>query len=229
MPISRLQPLSSDIGWFRARVLRWFAEHGRTFPWREGGLGSYELVVAELLLQRTTANAVARFIPRFLERYPSWDRLDTADVKELEEQLRPIGLWRRRARALKELASAMVAANQIFPRERAAVEALPGVGQYMASAVLLLVHREPAPLLDSNMARVLERFFGPRGMADIRYDPWLQGLAMAVVACGEPVAVNWGVLDLAATVCRPRRPNCSECDLHPRCRFLTTSSGRSRP
>jgi A/G-specific adenine glycosylase len=106
-----------------------------------------------------------------------------------------------------------------FPRTREEIEELPNVGQYIANAILLLCHGEPQPLLDVNMARVLERFFGPRKLADIRYDPYLQSLARAVVNAKDPVIVNWAILDHASVVCKIARPLCSSCPVMGRCKF----------
>jgi A/G-specific adenine glycosylase len=88
--------------------------------------------------------------------------------------------------------------------------------------VLLFQHREAQPLLDSNMARVLERFFGPRTLADIRYDPYLQALAKAVVSCDRPIAMNWAILDFASLVCQ-NRPLCNACPVNRTCRFESRS------
>lgn len=96
---------------------------------------------------------------------------------------------------------------------------MPGISQYMASAVLLLCHGMPEPLLDVNMARVLERVFGERKLADIRYDSFLQELARSAVAGDDPVPVNWAILDLAATICLQAVPHCYECPLAEMCRF----------
>ncbi len=176
-------------------------------------------MISELLLQRTTASAVAQFLPRFITRYPSWRALDAADTKQLQTDLRPIGLWIRRASTLKQLASEMVIVGGRFPRKRGAIELLPGLGQYFASVVLLFIHKKPAPLLDTNMARVLERFFGSRQLADIRFDPYLQKLAHSVVECQQAVNVNWAILDLAAEVCRPAIPRCSDCPVRRHCLY----------
>ena len=200
-------------------MLGWFAMHGRRFPWRRRRSTVYGTMVAELLLQRTTATAVAEFLPSFLARYPSWKALDAADVDKIEADLRPIGLWMRRASSLKRLAEVMVRLGGRFPKERSELEELPGVGQYFASAVLLFVHRKPAPLLDTNMARVLERFFGSRQLADIRYDPYLQQLAQTVVDCQQAVNVNRAILDLAAEVCRPTIPRCPDCPVRKHCLY----------
>src|SRR5712691_1264230 len=81
------------ISWLRRRLLSWFARNGRSFPWREQGRVPYEVVVAEILLQRTTAAGVARAYSGFVERYPSWDTLAHAPLNNLEAALRPLGLW----------------------------------------------------------------------------------------------------------------------------------------
>ena len=68
------------------------------------------------------------------------------------------------------------------------------------------------------MARMLERYFGPRKLADIRYDPYLQALATRVVTCRDPAAMNWAILDLAATVCKIREPLCPDRPLRKGCK-----------
>jgi len=94
---------------------------------------------------------------------------------------------------------------------------MPGVGQYVANAVYLFCHRTAEPLLDATMARVLERYFGPRRLVDIRYDPYLQELARSVVAGNDAIDVNWALLDLGAMVCRPRDPLCEICPVARGC------------
>jgi len=146
----------------------------------------------------------------------SWQALAAASESELATVLQPLGLWRRRAQVLRPLSAALARANGRFPSERASIEALPGVGQYIANSILLFCHGSSQPLLDTNMARVLERYFGKRRLADIRYDPYLQELASRVVEHEDSASVNWAILDLAALVCRPR-PRCSECPLSRDC------------
>lgn len=227
MSLRRLQPPPELVTWFRGRCARWFKSHGRRFPWRESPQSAYRLVIAEVMLQRTTANAAAAFVPSFLAKYPSWNSLDSASLDELELALRPVGLWRRRAQALKALAAVMAGTGGKFPLQREALESLPGIGQYIANAVVLLVHRRPAPLLDSNMARVLERFFEPRQLVDLRYDPYLQELAATVVDCQESRQLNWAILDIAASICRARAPLCPDCPLRERCRYANIVSSDS--
>jgi A/G-specific adenine glycosylase len=202
---------------FACHVIEWFDENGRDFPWRRANQSLYRLVVTEILLQRTRAETVAGFYAEFFARFPSWRALSRATGLELERFLMPIGIWKRRANVLGRLSAEMVARGGRFPREYSEVRRLPGVGQYVANAVVLFRDGTPAPLIDGSMARVLERYFGPRKLADIRYDPYLQDLACRVVGWDDPRAVNWAILDLAALVCKVRNPACSECPLTRGC------------
>ena len=204
---------------FRSRLLAWYESNGRSFPWRRGSTTMYRAIVVEMLLQRTRAETVAAHFPGFIEEYPSWRALCGASLGRLRRHVQPLGLWRRRAISLKALAKEMSARNGRFPKSREEIEQLPGVGQYIANSILLLCHGRPEPLLDVNMARVLERVFGPRKLADIRYDPYLQSLAKKVVRCRSAREINWAILDLAATVCLPRRPRCQECPASSLCTF----------
>ncbi len=208
---------------FRQRILVWYRWNGRPFPWRHAK-SSYERIVAELLLQRTQAHTVASFYQEFIEAYPSWEILARATEEDLRTRLQPIGLWRRRARTMLALASVMVKRRGRMPASREELESLPGISQYLASSVLLLCHGKRVALVDVNVARVLERVFGDRHLADIRYDPYLQELAQRVVSAGDPVSCNWAMIDLASTVCVPTTPKCPTCPLSGVCRFAASGA-----
>ena len=213
------QPSLDRICCFRDCLLGWYEAEGRHFPWRRASASNYEKIIAEVLLQRTRAEVVATFFPRFLREFPSWKRLSTASEEQLQVFLQPIGLWRRRAASIQALAQEMAKRGGRFPRTREEIEKLPGIGQYIANAVLMFVYNQPQPLLDTNMSRVLERVFGPRKLADIRYDPYLQQLATSVVGCDAAADINWAILDLAAKVCSQRKPRCDVCPVRSICKW----------
>ncbi len=213
-------PAGLDVRWFRRQILCWFGRNARRFSWRRKGASTYERVISEALLQRTQAQTVDAYLPAFVRRFPSWSRLAEASNRELEEWLRPIGLWRRRAQSLLLLAREMHRRRGRFPATREEIEELPGVGQYIANAILLFTDRSAEALVDVNMARVVERYFGPRVLADIRFDPYLQQLAKRVVSGTDPVSVNWAILDLAALICKRDEPLCTVCPLRERCQFV---------
>jgi A/G-specific adenine glycosylase len=206
------------IHWLRRRLLSWFERNGRSFPWRDPDRTPYEVVVAEILLQRTTATAVTRAYAGFIERYPSWAALAHAPLDGLESTLRPLGLWRQKALAFQHLAQSVEEHGGIIPRTRAELERLPGIGPYTASAVLAIVHGRAEPLLDVNMARLLGRFLGPRGRTEAGPKRSLHVRALRLVSGKRSLEVNWAALDFGALVCRARRPRCPECPLRTRCR-----------
>jgi A/G-specific adenine glycosylase len=204
---------------FQLSLLRWWRSYRREFPWRRPRTPVYHKIVSEILLQRTRAETVAEFWPRFVSRFPGWRAIASSSVSELEIILRPIGLSRQRAPRLLALAGIMAARRGHFPVHRHQLLALPGIGQYISNSIMLFAHRLPYPLLDVNMARVLERNFGPRKLADIRYDPYLQALAARVASGSKSPQINWAILDLAALVCRSRNPVCQCCPLAQLCHF----------
>jgi A/G-specific adenine glycosylase len=214
----------SKILFFQEEILKWYKANNRKFYWRKKGLTNYQYVIAEVLLQRTKAETVAKFFPNFIKEFPNWKSLAAADVKRLEDYLRPVGLYTQRSVRLKKLAEEMVKRNGRLPKDRAELESIPFMGQYIANAVELIIFSQPSPLVDVNMARVLERFFGPRTMADIRYDPYLQKLSHRIVEHRSAKEMNWAVLDFAAGVCKARRPVCNICVLKLKCNYYGNTS-----
>ena len=206
----------------RADLLSWFTLNGRELPWRAPEASIFEKIVVEVLLQRTTANAVAGFYDQFFSRYPGWSELAAAQRSDLELFLKPLGLWRRRAESLLGLAAYAAENDGRFPRDPKDHEKIPAVGQYVSNAVMMFQHGRPAPLLDVNMARVIERFIRPRRLADIRHDPWLQSAAKWYARGTEVERANWAILDFAASICRPR-PLCPICPVRSRCTFFRAS------
>ena len=209
----------------RSDLLRWYALYGRTLPWRSESASIYEKICVEVLLQRTRAETVSRIYPVFFSRFKSWAEIAAADISELEQNFRPIGLWQRRARSIKGLAEYAAAHNGDFPADPEKLATIPGVGQYVANAILLFQHGQARPLLDVNMARVIERYIRPRRLADIRHDPWLQAAAHWLVRGDHPILVNWAALDLGSALCLPGNPRCAACQLETGCRKIITHLG----
>ncbi len=207
------------IEFFQNKILDWYEENGRHFPWRNKSATNYERIISEVLLQRTRAETVANFFPKFIKKYPSWKKLGDATEQELQEALKPIGLYKQRGTRLYKLAQEMKKRKGRFPVIRDRVEEMPMMGQYIANAYELFILEKPSPLLDVNMARVLERFFGERKLADIRYDPYLQELAQEVVDYPYSKEINWGILDFGSKICKKNEPKCDRCLLSDQCKY----------
>jgi len=208
-----------NISQFQQTLLDWYDTNGRHFPWRNKRLTQYQIIIAETLLQRTKAETVSKFYSQFIKDFPNWTSLANADTATIEQYLKPIGLYRQRAKRLKGLGLEMVKRKGKLPKDRTDLESIPFMGQYIANAVELIIHNKPLPLIDVNMARLLERYFGKRKMADIRYDPYLQHLSYKVVNHLRTKEINWSILDFAALICKARTPLCHLCPLQKNCLF----------
>lgn len=210
----------SQIAFFQENILKWFESNQRHFSWRRPSLTDYQIIISEILLQRTKAETVAKFYDKFLLTFPTWESLASANIEDIEKYLKPIGLYRQRASRLQKLAIHMLEQKGYLPTDRNQLEEISFMGQYIANAVELLVQKRNKPLLDVNMARVLERFFGPRKIADIRYDPYLQKLSELIVNHDKSKEMSWAILDFAALICKARKPLCEVCPISLYCLFF---------
>lgn len=214
----------SDIEYFQEKLLDWFQENGRTFLWRNKSATNYELIISEVFLQRTKAETVSKFLPNFFKKYSSWRQLGDATELELQEITKPLGLYKQRGSRLYKLAQELKRRKGRFPIERNQVAELPMMGQYITNAFELYILKKKSPLLDVNMARLLERFFGERKLADIRYDPYLQTLAYRIVDVKEPKILNWAILDYASLICKKNLPHCEGCKLCQSCHYYAVNN-----
>ncbi len=124
----------------REDLLGWFSRYGRNLPWRSARASEFEQICVEVLLQRTRAETVAAMYPAFFAQYKTWSDLADASIRELEENLKPIGLWRRRAISIKGLATYAAGHDGRFPTVPRELGEVPGVGQYVMNAILLFQH-----------------------------------------------------------------------------------------
>ena len=210
---------------FQHTLLNWYDTDGRHFPWRNKRLTQYQIIIAETLLQRTKAETVSKFYSQFIKDFPNWTKLAQADTTAIELYLKPIGLYSQRAKRLKMLALEMVKRKGKLPKDRPELESIPFMGQYIANAVELIIYKKPSPLVDVNMARLLERYFGKRKMADIRHDPYLQSLSFKVVNNIRSKELNWAILDYAAMICKAKTPLCTACELRLKCLYFNKLNG----
>lgn len=206
---------------FKRGIMRWFKENRRQFPWRKEDLSPYEVLIAEIMLQQTRAERVKEVYPQFIKRYPGWRELAEADIKKIEDSIRPLGLHRRRAQGVKKLAMSVMRSGAKNFHNLDDLTALPSVGIYIGRAVLVNCYGEPEAMLDVNMDRVLGRYFGSRRLADIRHDKELNDLARRLVNREAPREYNWAIMDFASLVCKSQNPDCSGCPISKYCRYNT--------
>lgn len=203
------------------RLLTWFAQNGRGFPWRQTS-DPFLVLLAEKLLQQTAArSSVVQAYQAIIVTYPTPQLLADADLGFLQSVVSPLGLPVRAqemincARTICEKHSGQV------PNDLKALKALPGVGEYIARAVLCFGFDQPIAVVDTNVARWLFRIHHidaelPSNPARHRE---LIELAQNHLPANNTKVWNWAILDLCAVVCVARTPNCFECPLKRACKY----------
>ena len=213
---------------FQAQLLGWFAEAKRDLDWRRTR-DPYRVWISEIMLQQTRVAAVLPYYRRFLARFPTVDALARARRETVLRSWAGLGYYSR-ARNLHRAAKEIVARHGgEFPRRIDDALALPGIGHYTAAAVLSIAYGEPHAVLDGNVARVLARLGAISG--DLRRPKRWRALAAAAngllaaqgaAAAGSPAtgSGNWNqaMMELGATLCTPRAPQCAACPVARWCR-----------
>jgi A/G-specific adenine glycosylase len=201
----------------RKRILRWFKSNGRNYPWRRTS-DPYEVLIAEMMLRRTTATAVLRVYPEFLVRYPDVGSLSHASHNEIEETIQTLGLQSQRASHLQRTAKLLVDKYDSKVSEALEyLESLPGVGRYVAAAVRNVAFSEPGPMVDGNIVHFLKRVFGIplSGMDDTIGWELMKRLGGKT----QHKDLYWGIFDLVALLCLRKEPRCTQCPLEKHCSF----------
>lgn len=216
---------SAKVTVFQQRVLAFWRSKGRKdLAWRITK-DPWQTVIAEVLLRKTTSRQVVDIFNKLGNLSP--EEIACMGDEELETILRPIGMYRVRARQLRLIAEAVAREGGAALESPGFLKNLPGVGRYIENAVLCFAFDERKPALDTNMIRVLQRVFGIKSnRSRVREDPRLWRFAEMLVPEEHCREFNWGILDLATAVCTARKPRCSDCPLREICSFSTeVSSG----
>ena len=201
-------------------MINWYDKHGRDYPWRNT-TDPFLILIAEILLRRTTASAVSRVFPDFIQRFGTPMDITQAQESTIAQALSSLGLQLLRAKQLKETASIIVQEyDGEVPQSDERLQSLPGVGVYIASAVRNFAYGESVPLIDGNMVHFISRVFGIQftGPSDAKAEEFVAQFG----GVHEP-KLYWGIIDLVATVCLRRNPRCGACTLSNVCNYKKVS------
>ena len=215
--LEKLAQQPEKIVWFQSQLLTWSTDNWRDFPWRRT-TDPYCIFVAESLLQKTDAAKVLPIYQTFIERYPDFETLAIAPLPELAELLQPLGLFFRAERLSQ---AAQIVANEwnsILPQSAKALMKLPGVGKYTTRSICANAFGQREPILDTNVIRILERFFGIVAASRVKSRcPVLWDAAEQVAPETNTSRWNLTLLDFGAKVCTAKSPRCQSCPLQKQC------------
>lgn len=205
----------SDAAPLRRSLLSWYAEVGRDLPWRRSR-DPYEIWVSEIMLQQTQVKTVLPYYHRWLQQFPTIDKLASANLQQVLKAWEGLGYYTR-ARNLHACAQKIMQDyGGVFPNQLDDVLALPGIGQTTAGGILSAAFNQPTAILDGNVKRVLTRLMAlPLPPSKAIKQLWQ--LSEAFLDREHPREFNQALMDLGATVCLPKNPNCNSCPWQSRC------------
>ena len=203
---------------FSRRLRNWFRRNGRDLPWRRTR-DPYHVLVSELMLQQTQVSRVVDYYDRFLTRFPTLSHVAEAPQRSVLSQWAGLGYYAR-ARNLHALARHVTRDGGSIPADPAELRALPGIGAYTAGAVASFAYERRAPLVDTNVARVLHRAFTPT------LDPKSSrgqriGWEVAERLLPRTGRASWvhnqALMELGALLCTARVRHCGRCPVSALC------------
>ena len=208
---------NNNITSIRRRLLAWYRKHQRELPWRQTE-DSYSIWVSEVMLQQTQVITVLPYYRKFLNHFPDVKSLAKADLQSVLKIWEGMGYYAR-ARNLHCAARMIVTEfSAKIPAKWEDIKKLPGVGDYIAAAVLSIAFNQPYAVIDGNVKRVLARLFlidAPvnKSSAFKAYND----AATELLDNKNPGAFNQAIMELGAIVCKPNKPECGHCPLQTEC------------
>lgn len=196
---------------FQRRLLDWFDRHKRDLPWRQDR-DPYRVWLSEIMLQQTRVAAVIDHYQKFLQRFPAIEKLASARESSVLAAWSGLGYYRR-ARMLHAAAKKIVKGYEgKLPGNAEELRALPGIGRYTAAAIASIAFDEPVAVVDGNVERVLQRVHGKNLAGE---ELWRA--AGELLDRRRPGDFNQAMMELGATVCLPRQPQCLLCPVSDLC------------
>ncbi|MGH9604328.1 MAG: A/G-specific adenine glycosylase [Terracidiphilus sp.] len=222
---------SHAIAALRRGLLAWYEANRRDLPWRRSR-DPYAIWVSEIMLQQTRVAVVVDRFQAFLARFPTLLSLALATEQEVLALWSGLGYYRR-ARMMQKAAQLVAGRNQgSLPATADELRALPGIGAYTAAAIASIAYGERVPVVDGNVERVLCRVAGweagsRSGATALKRK--IDALALRLLDPQRPGDFNQALMELGATVCLPRNPQCVACPLHSACKTRGEHKTRPRP
>jgi A/G-specific adenine glycosylase len=210
-----------------SRLIQHYVDNSRVLPWRSPPGAPppepYAVWLSEVMLQQTTVATVIPRFERFIRRWPTIEALAAASDEDILSEWAGLGYY---ARARNLIACAReVAGSGGFPETAAELKRLPGIGAYTSAAIAAIAFGERAPAIDTNVERVIARLHG-LGTPDRGA---LEGHLLEMMRDQRPGDVVQGLMDLGATICRPRQPRCGACPLAAECAAQASGSPERFP
>jgi len=212
---------------FNKAVLSWFKKNGKKYPWRNEE-DPYRILIAEIMLQRTRVSQVLPVYQEFIKKYPDINSAAKAEVKQISTYVKKLGLFWR-SKLIKEMITYLLKTKGgKIPSERNELLKIPGVGDYIADAMVSFAFNGRRTIIDSNVVRLVTRFFGIEKIGEMRRNKKFINFCQELTAnttASDVKRFNWGLIDFAAEVCKSS-PLCGKCPLSEKCYYFDQEKRR---
>ncbi|MBN1932441.1 MAG: A/G-specific adenine glycosylase [Desulfobacterales bacterium] len=202
----------------RTQLIKWYLEDHRQLPWRETD-DPYKIWVSEVMLQQTQVKTVVPYYIKFLYEFPNLQSLAEANLQTVLKVWEGMGYYAR-ARNLHQAAKTVL--NEYagkIPDNIKLFRKLPGVGEYIAAAVLSIAFHQPYYVVDGNVKRVLARLFKIDAPVNKTASfKIFKDFADKLIDTSNPGIFNQAIMELGAIVCKPKNPECNQCPVHSACK-----------
>jgi A/G-specific adenine glycosylase len=214
---------------FRKSLTGWYLCHKRALPWRDTN-DPYRIWVSEVMLQQTQVVTVVPYYYRFLKLFRDLESLARADLQQVLKAWEGLGYYAR-ARNLHRAAQIVLKEHGgVIPTRWAEFRELPGVGDYIAAAVLSIAYGQPYPVVDGNVKRVLARLMLMKDpVNNVSSTKKFRETADRLLAQANPGTFNQAMMELGAVVCKPQQPLCDGCPVQKMCRAYQSDQVQNYP
>ena len=219
----------ADLRQMQHALLKWYDANQRKLPWRRNN-DPYGIWVSEVMLQQTRVNSVLPYYAAFMDRFPTIEALARADLGEVLKTWEGLGYYARARNLHKAARMVTWDLGGRIPENWTDFKKMPGVGEYIASAVQSIAFDHPHAVVDGNVKRVLARLFlMEEAVNEAGSYQAFKRRATVLMKGAKPGTFNQAVMELGALICRPRHPVCEGCCLQFYCRAFQTDQIKDYP
>ena len=210
-------------------LLKWYQENARELPWRSCH-SAYCIWVSEIMLQQTQVDTVIPYFNRWMKAFPDVQTLSRADEQSVLALWEGLGYYSRGRNLLKAAKMVRDEMEGQLPQTMEELQRLPGIGRYTAAAIASIAYNLDIAAVDGNIRRVISRLFDiiePARSTQSERKIW--SLAQAHLPPGQASDYNQAMMDLGATICTPKDPNCDQCPVAEFCLAFQRGVQAERP
>lgn len=211
--------LAKDILFASKLIFQNHVNYKRDFYWRKFN-DPYSIMIAEFMLHRTKADQVEPVYIKFLKKYPDLIKLSTSKENDIKKIIESLGLHWRYKHFIPSAQFIIDNYNGIYPETRTELLKIPGIGDYVAGAILTVCYNKQEYVIDSNIARFINRYFGLKLTGEIRRNSKIVNISKILFKIPKPRLFLFALLDFNSLICKPLNPLCDICILKKNCIYL---------